>query len=248
MTDRPARSFPFVVSVHDIAPRHAAEVVQIFGRLEPLVGRAISAAVIPCPEGAPWPRVSGARILRHLVANGAREVVAHGWAHRRAASLDPVSRIIGRCDEFAGLDEATTGRLIKQALRSTQELVGRSVFGFVAPAWRSRHAPAWLREDSLRFVAGWSRLHRLRRPALPLATWFWDAGPIAALGLLTNLGSRWRTLRRAAIPVIVIHPADARRGYLPRAVARVERQLSRGGRPVVFEELAEAEEGSCCGG
>ena len=41
------------------------------------------------------------------------------------------------------------------------------------------------------------------------------AGPIAALGWLAELTGRWRALRRDAIPVIAIHPADVRRGYLP---------------------------------
>jgi predicted deacetylase len=237
--------FPFVVSVHDIAPRQAAAISQIFRVLEPLVGDVISAAVIPCPDSTPWSGMPGAEPLRRLVSRGAREVVAHGWAHRRAAPLDVFSRMVGCCDEFAGLDEAATGELLCRALRGTRELFGTRVRGFVAPAWRSAHAPAFVGKDALGFVAGWSRLHRLHRPALPLATWSWDAGPITALGLLAELSGRGRALRRGAIPVIAIHPADVRCGYLPRAVAQVKRHLGRGGRPVVFEELAGAPEAPC---
>jgi predicted deacetylase len=239
------KNFPFVVSVHDIAPRQAVEVSKIFRVLEPLVGDVISAAVIPCPGGAPWGGTSGAEQLRRLVSRGAREVVAHGWAHRRAVSLDLFSLLIGCCDEFGGLDGAATGELVGRALRGTRALFGTRVRGFVAPAWRSAHAPALVGENALRFVAGWSRLHRLHLPTLPLATWSWDAGPVSALGLLAELTGRWRALWRGAIPVIAIHPADVCRGYLPRAVAQVKRHLGRGGRPVVLEELMGAPEVPC---
>ena len=242
-----ARANPsrFVVSVHDIAPPQAVEVTRIFQALKPLVSDVISAAVIPRPAGAAWGGRPHARRLRRLVSQGAQEVVAHGWAHRRDAPLDWFSRVIGCCDEFAGLDEATTGKLLGDALRATRELFGKRVRGFVAPGWRSFHAPAFLGEEALGFVAGWSRLYRIEGPALRLATWSWDAGPIAALGLLAELGSRWQGRRRGAIPVIAIHPADVRRGFLPRALARVKQHLERGDRPVVFEELAGASEVPC---
>ena len=78
----------------------------ILEALRPLVGNAVSVAVVPKPGGIAWPTGAPADALRRALDQSADEILLHGLTHRRGWSLDPLSWMIGRSDELAGLSPA----------------------------------------------------------------------------------------------------------------------------------------------
>jgi hypothetical protein len=118
------------------------------------------------------------------------------------------------------------------------ELLGVAPVGAVPPAWD----PGPLTLDALA-AAGLPLqvgLFRARSPGrrVPLATCSWDtdrAGLLAPLG--EALGRAIGAAYPSALHHVVLHPLDARRGWLRRGLARVDALLDRGYRPAHFAEL-----------
>jgi peptidoglycan/xylan/chitin deacetylase (PgdA/CDA1 family) len=208
----------------------------VLDALQPLVGAVVSAAVVPQPRGVAWPTGAPADALRRTLRQSASEVLLHGLTHQRAWSLDPLSWLIGRCDEWAGLSRVRVLDRARGGLETMQAAIGREVRGVVPPGWRSGYLGELLGELGLSFLVGLRALVTASGKRRALATWSWDAGPIAPAGwLLEYAGSVLAS--EAATPVVVLHPADVRRGFLPRAIRRIRRLLDEGRVPVTFEHL-----------
>ena len=135
---------------------------------------------------------------------------------------------------------ARAERRVARGVRLLQDLFGVAPLGFVAPTWRrgALTLPA-LERHGLAYLMGLAALERPGRPAVPLATWSWDLGRFAAAGWLGELTGGTLTLRRRAVPCVVIHPADVARGYLPRALRRIEGLLAQGYHPALPREFLE---------
>lgn len=226
-----------MVCVHDVHPGTLAEILPIFETLRPLVGVAVSAAIVAKPEGRPWPTGEPTVTLRKTLHKFASEVLLHGLTHQRKWSLDPLSWLIGRCDELAGLSRTQTLDRAREGLATLQIVLGRGIRGTVPPGWRSGYLGELLAEVGLSFLVGMTALVTASGERRALATWSWDAGPVAPAGwLLEWAGSAMA--HGAGTPVVVLHPADVRRGFLPRAIRRIRRLLDEGHIPVTFEHLA----------
>lgn len=230
-------SGPFVVCVHDVHPGTLPEILRILDALRPLVGYAVAMAVTPKPDGLAWPTGTATDSLRRALHESAGEVLLHGLTHRRRWSLDPLSWLIGRADELVGLPRAQVLARAREGLEVIRARVGREVRGAVPPGWRSGHLGELLGALGLSFLIGMGTLVTASGARRSLATWSWDAGPVAAAGwILEWAGSAMA--RGAATPVVVLHPADVKRGFLPRALHRIQLLLNDGRVPVSFESLA----------
>jgi hypothetical protein len=227
----------FVVCVHDVHPGTLPEIRPVFAALRPLVGDAVSAAVIPKPEGMAWPTDAAADALRRALHQTKGEILLHGLTHRRRWSLDPLSWLIGRSDELAGLSRAQVLDRVREGLETIHAEIGRNVCGAVPPGWRSGCLGEALGTLGLSFLIGMCALVTAAGRRRALATWSWDAGPVAALGWPLEWAG-CTMARGAATPVVVLHPADVQRGFLPRALRRIQRLLEEGHVPVSFEHLA----------
>ena len=228
----------FVVCVHDVHPGTIPAVVPILEALRPLVGNAVSVAVVPQPGGIAWPTGAPADALRRALDQSVDEILLHGLTHRRGWSLDPLSWMIGRSDELAGLSPSQVLKLTRKGLETIHAEVGREVRGVVPPGWRSGCLGEVLGALGLSFLIGMCGLVTASGKRRALATWSWDAGPVAAAGwLLEWAGSV--AARGGAAPVVVLHPADLKRGFVPRALRRIRLLLDAGHLPVSFEHLAQ---------
>ncbi len=229
----------FVVCVHDVSPEYTSELLQIFTVLAPLVGTRISTAVIPLPRGNAWDGWARAIELRATLRQYTSETLLHGLTHTRPPSWSLFSKSVGRADEFSLLSEGETRRRIHLGLQILRGELAMEVRGLVPPAWRMGKTRHIVGEDGLDFAVGMMGLHSVGGPPLRLATWSWDAGVVRSLGYVTERVGTALSLRKNAIPVVVIHPADVERGFLPRAVDRIRRLLAVGRSPVIFDALAE---------
>ena len=241
-TRNPSASETFHVSVHDVEPTRIDEIETVLESLRPLVGRSLSVAVVPCWHGRPL-SAADARFL--AAVRGVREVLQHGWTHRREGRAGLVSAVTGRADEFAPLSRSEAWSRLDRGRRLLEDLLGRPVAGFVAPAFQRGRVDALVAARAgLSFLVGWSRMDLPGKPPIPLATTLWDLSPHQRLDRLGELGGRVAALRRAALPVVAIHPVDVGRGALPRALALVRSFLDAGRKPVLLKSLVDARRGA----
>lgn len=230
-------AWPFITCVHDVSPKHEPQLRAIFDALRPLVGNRVSAAVIPYPDGRDWPPWSTG--FSAFIKDRTGEILLHGLTHRRVGSRSLFSWVIRHCDEFATLAPGEAESRLHAGREKLAALFGIRPRGFVAPAWRpGALTPAMLESAGIEYRVGFRNILRsgLR---IPLATCSWDWGRLGVTGWPGEFLGDLLRLRRGAIPCIVIHPADVGRGFLRRAVRRIESLATQGGRPVLVSECIE---------
>lgn len=132
-----------LLSIHDVGPRFADEV----DRLRDLLGKVapankIALLVVPNHWGeAPiTARTPFAARLREWADAGA-EIFVHGWfhkdntQHRNAYTRLKARHLTAREGEFLGLATAEASARMAAGKALLEDICGRSVAGFVAPAW-----------------------------------------------------------------------------------------------------------------
>jgi hypothetical protein len=227
---------PFLVVVHDVSPVHSHEIQLVAGALEPLVGRNISAAVVPNWDGI---RFEVENSFGDWVARNFGEVLLHGWTHRRSAGRGIIAYCTNRSDEFAGLTRKETNTRLRLGQDQLKTLFGGRATGFVAPAWqRGLIDRKTLCRHGLEFLFGYLAIEFADGRRVPISTVNWDVGRFGRLGSVAeSLGCALDWVRRRSIRCLAAHPVDISRGYLPRIVGTVESWLQSGGIPILPSEL-----------
>lgn len=228
----------FLILFHDVAPPHLPVIRALVDAVRACAGPGapLAAAVVPCWHGQPLTAAPGfAAEVRALFD----ERLLHGHTHhtRRGGALGALT---GQANEFTGLSAAAAAEKLRLGQALFAEAFGAPAVGFVPPAWQCGPlTPALLAQHGLRYCVGLWGLGRAHGASLPLATWSWDAGVIAALGWAGEaLGTARAWAWPQAMPCVVVHPADAARGYLPRILRRIEGLLAGGRRPVTVARTA----------
>jgi uncharacterized protein len=208
-----------IVSLHDVSPLTRPRCVTVLDDLEDAGLRALSLLVIPDHHGrAPVRGDEAFRAWLETAARG-REVVLHGFRHRREAPAGgdgPLVRMVTRHytageGEFFDPDAATARALLAEGLESLG-WCGFAPRGFIAPAWL-------LGTEALQAVrgAGFSyttRLDRIEplgggRPVTHARSLVWStrAGWRRASSLAWN-ALLFAALRNAPVLRVGIHPPD----------------------------------------
>ena len=131
-----------LASIHDVSPRFETEVDQLLDLLEPHVGNRLAMLVVPNHWGdAPiMPGSAFASRLRGWSDAGI-EIFLHGFFHRDdSVHRGILNRARGRLmtageGEFLGLPIAEASSRIAAGRSLLQDITGRPVAGFIAPAW-----------------------------------------------------------------------------------------------------------------
>jgi predicted deacetylase len=200
------------------------------------VGNKVAMLVVPNHWGDA-PIVAGspfATRLRDWASSGV-EIFLHGFYHRDNARHErPRDRLRARFmtaseGEFLGLSRIDAAARISHGRAIIEDVIGRQIDGFVAPAW----------------LYGDGALEALRDAAIPIAedhmhVWSPVTGAKLAGGPVITWASRtrWRllsslaaasTLRRAPIPTlrVGVHPPDIRHPALVRSIESTLRIASR---------------------
>jgi hypothetical protein len=236
----PAASVPqaakFCVIVHDVTPIFAREVDVIFENLLPEVGNTLAAAFVPCWHGVE-PDTCGRRIMCGW-SSLCGETLLHGWTHHRDHRPGIVSWVTGRADEFGGCSGRNVIERVRRGRESLQEIIGRAVSGLVPPAWRFPVEADDLSDSGIAYILDFERLQSAAGHNVALATFSWDWGRFSVLSRVgARLGTFLRLWNRHAVPVIVLHPADVRRGHIVCAVNLIRRLKSAGAAPVGLGDL-----------
>ena len=240
MTEHPQSldvSQSFCIMLHDVAPIYASHVAAFTQSLAPLVGNAMSAAVVPCWGGVPL--CDQDRPFLDRVRDEYANIQLHGYEHFRPGRQGLVSMIADGKDEMNGLDPAETDRRLAAGQEILERWMGQRARGFIAPTYNIGHAtPERLAKFGMHYTVGYGHVVTSTAQRLSLSSWIWDVSPIR---LLCRAGYRWGEIqyqfRRNALPCVVLHPLDLERGFLPQIERTVRKLLNAGRRPVLLESV-----------
>lgn len=206
-----------LASIHDVSPRFEREIDQLSGELEGLVGTRYSMLVVPNHWGSS-PIVPGSPFATRIRswADAGVEMILHGYYHRDDVAHRGMDRIKAKHltaseGEFLGLDRCSAKRRIVDGSALLEDITGRPVRGFVAPAWLygKQVLPA-IAEAGIEFIEDHFRIWcpatqetLARGPAITWAT-------RTRLRLATSLAAAAVLGRIAPQPVlrIALHPSD----------------------------------------
>jgi hypothetical protein len=235
-----------LASIHDVSPRFESEIDRLLGLLAPSVGSRVALLAVPNHWGdAPiMPGSPFAGRLRRWADRG-MEIFLHGYFHRDDARHGRTAdRIRGRFmtageGEFLGLSRDEACRRIAEGRSLLEDVIGRPIDGFVAPAWLyGDEALAALTECQIPIAEDhlcvWSPANGARLAKGPVITWASRTRTRAASSLLAAAA-----LRRAPMNVlrVGVHPPDCRHPALVRSIEKTLKLAARDRRPGRYSDL-----------
>jgi len=241
-------SFPFVVSIHDVAPS-TATAVQTWS--EHLDARGVPATllVIPGPWEGPPLRRDG-ELLAWLRDRAAirDEIAQHGWTHRAVPGGPRWRRAVGAvaargCGEFAALDQREATRRLSWGRRVLTEF-GLEPAGFTPPGWLASPATTQaLQTLGFRYTTTHAAVIDLQQ-GRRIRSLAWSHRPGAATETLgaAVLAAGVRRVARAGQPLrLALHPADLASSALVTASLRaIDAALDCGALPCTYLDLVAA--------
>jgi predicted deacetylase len=235
-----------IASIHDVSPRFEREVELLLPKLQSHVGSRIAMLVVPNRWGDA-PIIAGSPFATRLRgwADAGVEMMLHGFYHRDDCRyVNRTDRLRGRFltageGEFLGLSRSEAATRIADGRALIEDVIGRPIDGFVAPAW----------------LYGAGALEALADSSIPLAedhmrVWSPATGRQLARGPVITWASRtrWRlasslaaaaVLRNAPLNVlrIGVHPPDIRHPALVRSIDKTFTAALRTRRPGSYADL-----------
>lgn len=196
----------------------------------------------PIVPGSPF-----ATRLRSWAANGV-EMFLHGFYHRdqgghsSAGDRLRANFMTAGEGEFLGLSRTEAADRLSEGRQLLEDVIGRSIDGFVAPAWlygsgaleALRDADVPLAEDHFRV---WSPASGKQLASGPVITW----ASRTRMRLLSSLAAA-AALRHAPLPVlrIGVHPPDIRQPSLVRSIDKTFRSAVANRRAGRYSDLLAA--------
>lgn len=220
-----------LAAIHDVGPRFEAEVDALVARIERhLDGPRFAMLVVPDHWGqAPLSRAPRfAAKLRGWADQGV-EMFLHGWSHRddsahaAAAARFRARHMTAGEGEFLGLSEQEATRRMRSGRAVVEDAIGRSVAGFIAPAWLygagARAAMAAERfaiaEDHLRV---WRPIDGAVLARGPVITWA-SRSPVRIASSIGFAALARYALSPMSVVRLAVHPGDA---HVPRLLGSVD--------------------------
>jgi predicted deacetylase len=238
-----------LASIHDVSPRFESEIDRLLDLLHPYVGTRIAMLVVPNHWGDA-PIVAGSTFARRLRAwsKDGLEIFLHGYFHQdRARHASAGDRLRSQWmtageGEFLGLTRSEAAARIAEGRDLLEDITGRSVAGFVAPAWLygtgAHQALADcaipLAEDHLRV---WSPQTGARLAGGPVITWASRTRTRLASSILAAAALRHAPLK---VMRIGVHPPDSSHPALMRSIERTFTVAMRHRRAGRYSDLLDA--------
>ncbi|HZC37818.1 MAG TPA: polysaccharide deacetylase family protein [Sphingomicrobium sp.] len=241
-----ARKRLLLASIHDVSPRFEGEVDRLADVLRSYVGDRIALLVVPNHWGdAPIVTCSPFAARLRGWAEAGFEIFLHGFYHRDeanhngAADRFRASFMTAGEGEFLGLDQHDAATRIATGRALLEDIVGRPIDGFVAPAWlygagalqALAEARVPIAEDHMRV---WSPATGQRLARGPVITW----ASRTRFRLASSLAAA-AALRHAPLDVlrVGVHPPDIRHPVLVRSIERTLTVAARTRRPSAYRDL-----------
>ena len=219
-----------LLSIHDVSPRHDAQTERLHDHLTQ--GSETPVALLVVPDfWSEAPIVAGTPFATRLRrwAEADNEIFLHGYTHRddadhrsRAARLK-ARHMTAREGEFLGLDYPEAARRLREGRRLIEDVTGRTLSGFIAPAWLyGEGAMAALEDSGLALAEDHWRVWDPRSGRVlarsPVVTWatrtrMREASSLA-VAAVARIAPRPRIVR------IGVHPGDCGSRRVMRSIAK----------------------------
>ena len=238
-----------LASVHDVTPVHAARLDRLVPAVEAIVGQGrFALLVVPDfhRKGSLTGDAGFARRLRGWAEAGC-EIFLHGFTHvdesRHAGAVArwKASRMTAGEGEFLGLSTRDAEARIAAGRDMVEQLTGRPIAGFVAPAWLyGEDSLAALAAQNIRMIEDHFRVWNPQTSAVlargPVVTY---ASRSRARIASSILWSRLATTLLAPAPVVrvAVHPHDVDSPRLMVEIARALASFARSHRPSAYADL-----------
>ncbi len=235
-----------LASIHDVSPVFESDVDSLLDLMHPHVGTRLAMLVIPNRWGES-PIIPGspfATRLRAWAENGI-EIFLHGFFHRDDAGhrgLDAIRAnfLTAREGEFLGIARTEAVSRITAGRELVEQITGREIAGFVAPAWLYGPQAALalsdcgvrLAEDHWRVWSPRSGQTLARGPVIT-----WASRSPARLNSSLAAAAVLRRFYTAPVLRVAAHPPDCRS---PRLVASISATLASAARkrtPAGYSDL-----------
>jgi len=237
-----------LASVHDVSPRFESEVDALLARLGTVAGEKIALLAVPDHWGSA-PILSGTPFATRLRrwAEAGNEIFLHGWfhqdrsAHDSAAARFRAKHMTAGEGEFLGLDRAEAERRIRDGKALLEDVTGKPIAGFIAPAWlygegahaALRNAGIVMAEDHWKV---WSPQTGQVLARSPVVTW--ATRTPARLRSSLWAAKALRTVPMPGVMRLAVHPPDIRSAPAMASVEKTLRALAKTRRCGSYAELA----------
>ncbi len=238
-----------LLSIHDVGPLFEREVdalLEILTRHVPLDRLAM--LVVPDHWGeAPLKDAPAfAARLRNWSAGGV-EMFVHGWFHRDVAThANGLARFKAQHltageGEFLGLDRAEATSRMTDGRALIEDIIGRPVSGFIAPAWLyGEGAKAALTTSGFALAEDHMRVWEPASDAVlargPVVTWA-SRSRARILSSLAVAAVARAGLFRFPVLRVAVHPGDTRVPALVRSIDRTLASLAARRLPICYTDL-----------
>lgn len=238
-----------LASIHDVSPRFESEIDHLADRLEGLLG-APRFAMLVVPDHWGSAPLSGAPAFRTKLrrwSDRGIEMLLHGWSHRddsrhqgRLAAFKARHFTAGE-GEFLGLDRARALGLLCEGRALLEDILGRPVTGFVAPAWLyGDGARRALRDAGFAFAEDHFRVWRPSDDEIlchgPVVAWASRSRPRQASSIAFAALARV-ALRPLPVVRVAVHPGDAAVRRLLGSIDRTVGAFRAGRRVAQYADL-----------
>lgn len=230
-----------LASIHDVGPRSQGAVDRLVDLFIRHMGVPSYAMLVVPDHWGEAPIVPGSAFATRLRtwSDSGVEIFLHGWFHRDAGThASAAARFKARHmtageGEFLGLDYGTARSRMEQGRALLEDIIGRPVAGFVAPAWlygegareAARDCGFALAEDHFRV---WSPQRDDQIVARgPVVTWASRSRGRIASSLAVAALARALLPRRRAMR-LGVHPGDTTVPALMASIDKTLASLSRG--------------------
>jgi predicted deacetylase len=235
-----------LASVHDVSPRFESEVDRLTDLLRGYAGNRVAMLVVPNHWGdAPLIAGSGFASKLRAWADAGIEMFLHGYFHRDEVrhagrwNRFRASHMTAGEGEFLGLSKREAQARITCGKSLVENVIGRPIAGFVAPAWlygpgaheALADCAVPIAEDHWRV---WSPASGAELARGPVITW----ASRTRLRLASSLAAA-AALRRLPTSVlrVGVHPPDCREPVLLRSIETTVRDLASSRLPARYSEL-----------
>lgn len=239
-----------LTSIHDVGPRSETQVDRLrdhLGQHVPL--DKVAMLVVPDHWGEAPLRAGTpfAARLRTWAQSGA-EMFVHGWYHRDTvahqgfAARMKARHMTASEGEFLGLDEAEAYKRMTDGRALIEDIIGRPVAGFIAPAWLyGPGAHAAMKRAGFALAEDHWRVWRPAHDEAPLAS-----GPVLTWASRSRARIASSLLAAAVVPPLLrfkpvarvaVHPGDTGVPALLASISGALSRLSRSHAPGRYAQL-----------
>lgn len=224
-----------LASIHDVGPRFKPEIDMLAERLERrLGGPHFAMLVVPDHWGeAPLAGDSAFQARLRGWADRGVEMFLHGWSHRDdqrhedALASFKARRMTAGEGEFLGLGRAEAARRMRDGRALIEDVIGRPVAGFIAPAWLyGEGAIRALADEGFALAEDHMKVWRPGDGAIlargPVITWA-SRSRARKLSSLAFAAIARFALRPLPVVRVAVHPGDTRSSAL---LADIDRTLA----------------------